>query len=542
MDRQTLATIIQAGGRILSGLMQTYRGTPPPAPSIAEEMEQLSRSTAPAVAEEIKPDRRGSRDRVTTDETIRYQKREIVKELILLESHLLQSCKIDGVACDCCLVEGTRIYGNPSPVAIESPSADVFSHCGRFRPVTETFERYYDGYLTKLKVGYTSFPLLITPEHLALVARNVRERQRDIWRKSGILEDTLQWVPVAELSDRDFMAFPRLLPIHDRDDISLEMCELLGWYISEGSITGNRVTFSLGKAETGNIARVKQLLRSLFGVEPKWYEKPTVIHVCYTNKDRVGLFREFGTGARQKALPSWFLHLPHDKQTAFIQAAIVGDGSREKYQYVYTTTSETLAYQMRLLLFRLGILHSLSSRAIGESYIGGRKITPNGPRYDLNIAGDAARSLGLECGKRTSGNHGWISENYAFLPIIRNESVKYAGMVRNIGVDGDESYVTAHGALHNCTKHPIKLEGLAQETAGMSPDPVFRELSNWVDRISPMTTEEASASGKYDTEYPRLAMEARDFRKHIMSPDIMKEVSDVQEVPAGDDPGAPVSP
>jgi len=87
-----------------------------------------------------------------------------------------------------------------------------------------------------------------------------------------------------------------------------------------------------------------------------------------------------------------------------------------------------------------------------------------------------------------------------------------------------------------CTKHPIKLEGLVQETAGMSPDPIFRELSDWVGRISPMTSEEASASGNYESEYSRLAMEARNFRKAIMTPDIVKEVVNEQAPsPAGED-------
>jgi len=87
-----------------------------------------------------------------------------------------------------------------------------------------------------------------------------------------------------------------------------------------------------------------------------------------------------------------------------------------------------------------------------------------------------------------------------------------------------------------CFKHPIKIEGLAQETAGMSPDPVYRELSDWVNEISPKTTADAAASGKYDDQYPKMAVQAREFRKAIMSTDITKEVVHEQELPpAGED-------
>lgn len=487
--------LIREGGSLISGIM---RAQP------RHKLEIAGSIPAPATK------------KVTTEETIRYQRREIGKELLLLEKHMQQGCKIEGKACDCCLVPGTKIYGNPMPVSIEAPLGHVITHQGVVRPITATFERDYCGDLNELSVGYTSFPLLLTPEHPVLIAQNVRESQRDIWRKNGISEDNLQWVPAEKLTDRDFMVFPRFRGIKDRPDISLQMAELLGWYVAEGSITGNRVTFSLDKGETTNIARVKELIRNLFGVEPKWYEKPTVLHICYTEKAKIGIFKDFGIGACRKQLPPWFFYLPFAKQQAFIMAAIAGDGSRQRYQFVYTTTSEALIYQLRLLLFRIGIIHSLSTRSIGENFINGRRISPNGPRYDIFIAGDAARSLGLSCGQRTSGNHGWISENYAFLPIKKNRRVSYTGKVFNIAVDSDESYVTAHGAIHNCEKHPIALEGLAQEALGMTADPIFEDVVEWAREITPITTEAASASGKFDKDYPRLAVTARRLRKSVM--------------------------
>jgi len=89
-----------------------------------------------------------------------------------------------------------------------------------------------------------------------------------------------------------------------------------------------------------------------------------------------------------------------------------------------------------------------------------------------------------------------------------------------------------------CEKHPIKLEGLAQETAGMTPEPVFRELADWIKTISPMTSEAAAASGKYDAEYPGLAMRAREFRKAIMPVEMIKEVANgPKQLPATTEEG-----
>lgn len=67
-----------------------------------------------------------------------------------------------------------------------------------------------------------------------------------------------------------------------------------------------------------------------------------------------------------------------------------------------------------------------------------------------------------------------------------------------------------------CEKHPLIIEALAQETLGMTADPLFDETAQWAQRASPLTTEAASASGQYDDRYAQLAVEARRLRKRIM--------------------------
>lgn len=67
-----------------------------------------------------------------------------------------------------------------------------------------------------------------------------------------------------------------------------------------------------------------------------------------------------------------------------------------------------------------------------------------------------------------------------------------------------------------CTRHPLTLEALATETTGMTNDPIYGKLIKWTKEISPITTKEASASGKYEEQYPKLAIQAREFRKQIL--------------------------
>lgn len=67
-----------------------------------------------------------------------------------------------------------------------------------------------------------------------------------------------------------------------------------------------------------------------------------------------------------------------------------------------------------------------------------------------------------------------------------------------------------------CMKHPLALDALADETIGMTAEPVYNELKNWIKEINPKVTAKSSSSGRYDNEYPRMAVRAREFRKKIL--------------------------
>ncbi|MBA7561804.1 hypothetical protein ES708_03447 [subsurface metagenome] len=85
----------EAGNDIRSIAEEFYGGTPNTTPTIQETIK----------APEIEPQSRTSSPGVTTEETIAYQKRELGKQLLLLQNHLEQGCRIPpttGEPCDCC--------------------------------------------------------------------------------------------------------------------------------------------------------------------------------------------------------------------------------------------------------------------------------------------------------------------------------------------------------------------------------------------------------------------------------------------------------
>ncbi len=75
--------------------------------------------------------------------------------------------------------------------------------------------------------------------------------------------------------------------------------------------------------------------------------------------------------------------------------------------------------------------------------------------------------------------------------------------------------------IHNracdcCEKHPEVIEALAEETYGMTGDPVYQDIIKWSAELKPRTTASASESGKFDSEYADYAQKGRLLRKQLM--------------------------
>jgi hypothetical protein len=433
-----------------------------------------------------------------------------------------------------CLPSSTLIYTGNSVKKISSVTErhTVIGHTGRIESVVKTFKRPYEGDLVEVEFWYTNIPLRLTPEHPIYGVRNVRKPQ-STWRKEGIDESQLEWIPAQELIVQDFIAFPRIREVKDVGLASEDLMELAGLYIAEGCFVSRSrnisVTFSFGKDEKELIERASTLIEKVFGVKPcvTDTDSQTTVRVVLTSKYYASFFEQFGKGARNKTIPNWVLYLPESKQYRLLRGMFQGDGSKTKYSLRYYTASVKLAYRLRLLLFRLGILHTLSERKVNESKISGRLIKPKGKIYEIEVSGDSARILAekmgipYDGGERTTGNFGFVSENYVFIPVKAVKKVPFKGFVYNLHVNDSESYLTVHGALHNCAiKHSqtakvLMREAIQRAVAGSPSDPgVLEKVRGVVEELVGFEDDTMSAK---DEKVLALNAAARALRRMIYS-------------------------
>jgi hypothetical protein len=67
-----------------------------------------------------------------------------------------------------------------------------------------------------------------------------------------------------------------------------------------------------------------------------------------------------------------------------------------------------------------------------------------------------------------------------------------------------------------CQKHPIAVEGLAREGLQFTGKSLYSEIAGFAQTMEPITTPEASGSGKFDAQYPQMAAKLRELRKRVM--------------------------
>lgn len=66
-------------------------------------------------------------------------------------------------------------------------------------------------------------------------------------------------------------------------------------------------------------------------------------------------------------------------------------------------------------------------------------------------------------------------------------------------------------------KHSLYLEAATEELVAQDPDnPVYTEILHWVEANQPKVSVAAILSGRYAAEYPKMALQFKEFRKRVM--------------------------
>jgi len=407
-----------------------------------------------------------------------------------------------------CLLPDTIIKCNPKPKKIKDiiKGNHVLTHNGRFKRVIKIYKRDYKGKIYHIIPWYFRQGLATTPEHPFYVIKSFKKcswikgtckplcSQKNNCKKKIYLNYKPEWIQAKDIEVGDFLVYPRIKnikdikkikisdfisrykikedqilssgsrakPVKNEIELNKEFCRLVGYYMSEGyTIRNEAIAFSFHEDETEYIKDVCLLIKKIFGLNPtktisKSKGKDIVFYSHILNRFFRKLFYDKEEkGAWNKTVPRWMLFLPLEKQAELLRGWWRGDSGY--------TTSHSLSNLMQQICLRLGILPSISIdyahnfNKRGNHFIGKRKISTNRDIFifsNLSFFDKSHILLKDHCFKKfinkRNMKHGWIDENYAYLPVRKKEIKNYEGCVYNLEVEDDNSYVAEFATVHNC--------------------------------------------------------------------------------------------
>lgn len=356
-----------------------------------------------------------------------------------------------------CFPAGTPILmadGSEMPIEKISVGDRVISHTGEPRMVTETLVRKYNGLLTEIKIRGTYSKLISTPEHpyfISSIAMNwtpssdkygTQVVKKSGWKPAGMVSAYTK----AQPHDAVHLNRGIIKPISLVGDLvrfggfevilTHNIARLIGLYLAEGWSRRTEVSFSYNANESLP-EETGELLAEAFGGTPKINRRNnTAVVSLYKNGRNAKSFFDVACGVKSfgKRLHPSIFGWSDDLLQSLLDGYFDGDGHERRggREKTFVTVSEQLARDIFRITLRLGYNSTIS---VGYPKIS-HTVKTRRPRYDVRIY--------------PKGNRIEI-ENDILCPIMATKTeAHFSGMVYNLEVEHDHSYVANMAVVHNC--------------------------------------------------------------------------------------------
>lgn len=296
----------------------------------------------------------------------------------------------------------------------------------------------------------------VTPNHpVFCVKRQSLKKVKKTCSKSGwltildkkeLISTTPEYVRADHLQEGDYLIFPRNKKITSNAFFTESFMKLLGYYLSEGYITGGDViNFSFNKNETRLINEVESLIVKILGKSPSKRTRGNVTEIRVCSKKWVDIiYKHCGKMASKKLLSQTVINLPFKIQWEMIKTYLEGDGDSYKRRpnnyetFRATTTSKHLAVQLQEIMARGGVFVSI------------RKTFKTGCMIDKRLLKDSIQYL---ISFKLKKDHYFVhrNTNYFLVPIKKVLEQRHDGLTYNFQVLGEpNSYLIKGFTVHNC--------------------------------------------------------------------------------------------
>lgn len=256
-----------------------------------------------------------------------------------------------------------------------------------------------------------------------------------------------------------------ILPPHRTDQVKYipnsilideDFATLCGLFIANGSSNSNgkSIDFSFHKDETDTAAWVSNTFESKFGYPIKFSTSP--VEILLGKKRIRGHFSSivvnkmfktlFGSGPCNKNIPNILMNQPTNIKLALFNGLVGGDGStKQPNKITYKTPSKVLAKQVFSLLTDIGIVPFLQLyKPINKKWSTIYTVDISGKQVKIFEKLNSLKSIIVE-----NTRMAFINNNTTYLQITNIEDVDYNGLVYDLSVDNNTSYIANFIGVHN---------------------------------------------------------------------------------------------
>lgn len=373
-----------------------------------------------------------------------------------------------------CLLPNSLVSlnGSLTPIMNASANARVLGHDGRYHRIEKVTARPYKGRVYQI-VAHNLGSTIVTPDHhiLALKASHLLGKYRSRMR---CVRD---WYAADELKKGDILLYPVPSETVDIEKIPIDVdrlkydfksktlpseitvddhfLRLLGYYLSEGYLRTERSRgtfgFVFGSKEDSYVEDAIRCVGHAFGLKPAEIKRiHGGIDVSFFSARLARFFsRHYGQGAANKHIPHWIMLLPPHKQAAILCGIWRGDGFINSKVAKYVTISKQLAFQVRDLLLRQGIIMSFLEQPTSGIHKKSYSLYINDDDSLVKMGKILDKELKMP--KKLKNHHkSWFEGSYFHVPIWQVEQIDHNGLVYNLEVENCHSFASNSMTLHNC--------------------------------------------------------------------------------------------
>jgi hypothetical protein len=339
--------------------------------------------------------------------------------------------------------------------------------CREALPTTGTLTRRMT---RRFKTGHDK--RLYNPNNTYLL-EEARQRKEAV---ASLKDWTFEKIRADELRIGDFLAFPRSVG-GLAEGWTTGKSRLIGYFLAEGSFlkrsgeaTEIQFNFSMGEKET-YVQEVVDLLRQEFpNANTPWVQDRPERNTCVVHlagrEVASWFYQHCGEYSHGKRMSQEVMALPVEFHRHLVGAWINGDGTFGAANKTLsgTTVSYDLACQLHQLLARCGIFARMTCQQDGQhievAQAVGSDWAPNpdtGKRPAITLVmsltgQEPLRGFSDKVGQKTQAEQQLrVLDDYTIFPITDIQSDWYEGLVYNMEVDEDHTYVVEGVTVYNCS-------------------------------------------------------------------------------------------